>query len=62
MAQRLSSDVVILQSRVRTREQVDENAKRAVVAIFKLLSPSMRKRLANKAFDMRDAIVREFQP
>jgi hypothetical protein len=58
---RISSDVVVLQSRIKTREEIQKKAKRATVAIAQLLPMSQRRAFVRRGEAIYQAIVNEFE-
>jgi hypothetical protein len=61
MAPRTSSnDVIVQQARAKNREQMEANAKRAVIEIAKVLPASARKTLIKYGKEAEAAIIKEF--
>jgi len=55
-----SNDLIVQQARAKTHEQVEANAKRAVIEIAKVLPESARKTLLKYGKEVEAAIVKQF--
>lgn len=55
------NDVVVLESRIKTRQEIQEKAKRATVAIARLLPVSQRRAFVRRGEAIYQAIVHEFE-